>query len=98
MWSEMDQVRPSLTPQSPQIPGPGKPAIHEVTHGAMRAEILSKPSLPLAGQARITPDYRHPGHEPTLLSLALMQTWLWVYSLLKVCMRSRKHCRWRTHG
>lgn len=64
----------------------------------MRAEILSKPSLPLSSQARITPDYRHPGHEPTLLSLALMQTWLWVYSLLKVCMRSRKHCRQRTHG
>lgn len=28
-----------------------------------------------------------------MLSLALIQTWLWVYSLLNVCMRSRKHCR-----
>lgn len=64
----------------------------------MRTEIFSKSSLPLAGQARITSDCRYLGHEPTLLSLALMQTWLWVYSLLKVCMRSRKHCRQRTHG
>lgn len=30
---------------------------------------------------------------PTLLSLALTQTWLWVYSLLKEWVRSRKHCR-----
>lgn len=30
---------------------------------------------------------------PTLLSLALMQTWLWVYSLLNVCVRRRKHCK-----
>ena len=29
---------------------------------------------------------------PTLLSLALTQTWLWVYSLLKEWVRSRKHC------
>lgn len=29
---------------------------------------------------------------PTLLSLALTQTWLWVYSLLNVCVRRRKHC------
>lgn len=64
----------------------------------MRTEIFSKSFLPLASQARITPDYKHLGHEPTLLSLALMQTWLWVYSLLNVCMRSRKHCRRRTHA
>lgn len=30
---------------------------------------------------------------PTLLSLALMHTWLCVYSLLNVCVRRRKHCR-----
>lgn len=30
---------------------------------------------------------------PTLLSLALTQTWLWVYSLLKVCVRRRRHYR-----
>lgn len=29
---------------------------------------------------------------PTLLSLALMQTWLCVYSLLNVCVRRRRHC------
>jgi hypothetical protein len=29
---------------------------------------------------------------PTLLSLALMQTWPWLYSLLNVCVRRRKHC------
>ena len=29
---------------------------------------------------------------PTLLSLALTQTWLWVYSLLKEWVSSRKHC------
>lgn len=39
-----------------------------------------------------------PEVSPTLLSLALIQTWLWVYSLLNVCMRSRKHCGQRTHG
>lgn len=35
------------------------------------------------------------GSSSTLLSLALMQTWLWLYSLLKVCVSRRKHCRER---
>lgn len=35
------------------------------------------------------------GCSSTLLSLALMQTWLWLYSLLKVCVSKRKHCRER---
>lgn len=33
-----------------------------------------------------------PDAMPTLLSLALTQTWLCVYSLLNVCVRRRKHC------
>lgn len=38
-----------------------------------------------------------PDAVPTLLSLALMQTWLCVYSLLNVCVRRRKHCRDSKH-
>lgn len=38
-----------------------------------------------------------PDTVPTLLSLALMQTWLCVYSLLNVCVRRRKHCRNSKH-
>lgn len=38
-----------------------------------------------------------PDAVPTLLSLALMQTWLCVYSLLNVCVRRRKHCRNSKH-
>lgn len=34
-----------------------------------------------------------PFHSTTLLSLALTHTWL--YSLLKECVSSRKHCRGR---
>lgn len=48
---------------------------------------------------RIPPDPCQP-HRPqsfprrpgTLLSLALMQTWLWLYSRLKVCVSRRRHC------
>lgn len=32
-----------------------------------------------------------------MLSLALMQTWLCVYSLLNVCVRRRKHCKNSKH-
>ena len=47
-------------------------------------------------QPHVPPGPRQPGGALgsgiTLLSLALMQTWLWLYSLLKVCVSRRKHC------
>lgn len=47
-------------------------------------------SLPTLSQPHRPQNFpRRPG---TLLSLALMQTWLWLYSRLKVCVSRRRHC------
>lgn len=55
---------------------------------ALRAPVPTRPSQP--SPALQTPGFCH--HPGTLLSLALMQTWLWLYSRLKVCVSRRRHC------
>lgn len=51
-----------------------------------------KKPFPVGTGAEATRPATGPEPAPTLLSLALTQTWLCVYSLLNVCVSRRKHC------